>query len=110
MDIYDYEIERLTANPSDIRNSWVSGKPLFQFICNCTKKQPPCPHGCPTVIRGNEVDWPAQTPELQELIINDNRIPVSARDIRVEDLPAFAEIQRKADTALGRTPKPIPVA
>lgn len=58
--------------------------------------------GCLTQIRGG--GFVATRPELTEAIKADGRIPTSGEDVTVNDLPVFAEWQRKLDKELGRTP------
>ena len=57
--------------------------------------------GCLTLIRETVCDV-ADTPELTEAIRADERIPTSPRDITPEDLPVFAEWQRRLDKELER--------
>jgi hypothetical protein len=58
--------------------------------------------GCLTQIVSREMNfdgapYAAVTPELTEAILADDRIPPTPHDITPEDLPVFAEWQRKID-------------
>jgi len=109
-DKYDAAIEYLWKNPKEIRAAW--GRPithpggcLFQYVgpevCvehdGITKAS-----GCLTQIRrdrgyaafnpAGEIDM-----ELTEEIRNDERIPCIAVKVQLDDLPVFAEWQRRID-------------
>ncbi len=105
MDIYDLEIERLTANPELIEYSWKKCEPLFK-VCkhNNTHINLRNPAGCLTEIRSKTMAFPVGVcihphidTKLTEKIMNDERIPRSCKDIKVSDLPVFAEWQRVLD-------------
>lgn len=106
MDKYDLEVERLTKNPEFIYDSWNDAEPLFQVAARNTHRN----YGCLTQIRqeieiyskGIVHEYHAQTSELTKQIRNDERIPKNPKDIKVEDLPVFAEWQRKLDKELNR--------
>lgn len=110
MDIYDKEIERLTAKPYEIQASWMGAEPLFALVRPSDKKGVGyCPNGaqvgCLTAVKfGNYEAW---TPELTAAIRADSRIPSSTDDITVAILPVFAEWQRRIDKELGREPIPV---
>ena len=53
--------------------------------------------GCLTQIRAEPGFYAAATPDLTDAIAVDERLPSSPRDITPEDLPVFAEWQRKID-------------
>lgn len=102
-DKYDEAIEYLTEHPEEIYETWNSaisnselpGACLFRACSNDSKK---C-YGCLIQVRYRE--YPAQTPELTAAILADKRIP-PANEITVEDLPVFAEWQRRLDKELNR--------
>ncbi len=76
----------MADNPMAIAESWSNAELLFSF----------CGTGCLTIIKGNK-DYEAYTHELTKAIHADDRIPKNFADIMVEDLPVFAEWQRKID-------------
>lgn len=88
-DIYDAEIARLSANPDDIYDSWVAGKPLFAVL--------PGTCVCLTILRN--CSWSPKD-KIQTAIKSDERIPKHVQDIKVSDLPVFAEWQRRLDATL----------
>jgi hypothetical protein len=99
-DIYDEEIERLTANPQDIRDSWYDCRPLFK---TCKGEKGNSKTGCLTEIRNPNMGCivtihPHIDEQLTTQIMNDERIPRFVEDITVADLPVFAEWQRTLDT------------
>lgn len=106
-DKYDDAIEYLTKHPDRIRECWrnpsrTDAGCLFAFITpdgwHASVGGKAC--GCPTLIRADATFSPAWTPELTEIIRNDERIPKHEAHITVESLPAFAEIQRLADRTI----------
>lgn len=101
MDKYDIAIQNLTLldDPREILDAWGTPKSrngcLFDYAGRTST-----PHiGCLTQIRSN-VKFHAETPELTEKIRNDKRIPKYAGDIKLKDLPVFAEWQRRLDKEL----------
>lgn len=102
-DKYDKAVEYLTKHPDEIHFAWnrphtARGGCLFQYAQNTDSTTEFC--GCLTQIRGGfEV---AQTPELTEAILRDIRLPCDEDDITVDDLPIFAEWQRRIDKELNR--------
>jgi hypothetical protein len=110
-DIYDLEIERLTADPGQIRNAWLFGTPLFKFVTldgsnvitsASGKKLVDFSIGCLITIRHESGDraviHPSINDQLTDLIKGDNRIPdVDVTMLSVEHLPLFAAWQRKID-------------
>lgn len=118
-DKYDLAIDYLTAHPDEIVNAW--GDPerhkagcLFQYATRTSEKNHDWSIGCLTLIRRDSLDeksddfryrpepYVAETPELTRRIQNDERIPIRADDIQVEDLSVFAEWQRILDRELGQ--------
>ena len=100
-DAYDEAIEYLTAHPNEILDAWdyparKPGGVLFSIV---SKNNAMC-CGCLVQIAG--CAFKAQTPELTAAILADKRIPTNRESIRVEDLPVFAEWQRRIDHELGR--------
>lgn len=102
-DVYDEWVDYLTARPHLIEEHWSYATPLFSFVKNKNH-----PHGCPyrcgclTLIRaGTHV---AQTPELTAQIKADKRLPDDVSKITPDNLPVFAEWQRRIDQVLNRTP------
>ncbi len=59
--------------------------------------------GCLTQIHDDPDRYGAWTPELTKEIVADDRIPTQP-GITPENLPVFAEWQRKVDAALNREP------
>jgi len=105
-DKYDKAIDYLTENPDQIWNSWNEPHSypqgcLFMYVSKTEHTANNI--GCLTTIRRNDgFGKVACTPELTEAIRADERIPKGARDIKVEDLPVFAEWQRRLDKELNR--------
>ena len=97
-DIYDAEVERLTANPGDIHDSWCKAKLLFRFATpdghsGLRRDGKDC--GCLTMIRSSMgVAW---TDELTAAIRADERIPDMTQRMTPAHLPVFAEWQRRID-------------
>ena len=112
MDYYDKAVEYLENHPGQISRAWVkqdthvAGR-LFSFICptrepgvmNSDGKEV----GCPTMIRHCPHLYGAYTPELTDMIVADDGIPLDNTNIPVSSLRAFANVQRIADKALNRT-------
>lgn len=103
-DKYDEAIAYLTEHPDAIHTAWFSPRLhragcLFQF---CTpdgakgRRSDTLMCGCLTQVhgRGCNVAW---TDELTEAIEQDNRLPACIDDVQVDDLPVFAEWQRRLD-------------
>lgn len=99
MDKYDKEIAELTANPNEIYMHWVCASPLFQFA---TRRSLGSLIGCGCLTQVRSLAFEAETPELTASVRADKRIPKYAQDISVEDLPVFAEWQRRLDKELKR--------
>jgi len=95
-DKYDEEVAYLTEFSGYIHHAWNAANPLFGFVSMTGDEwtgDQQC--GCLTQIRvGDKEAW---LPELTKEIRADERIPTDAHDITVEDLPVFAEWQRKLD-------------
>ena len=109
-DIYDQEIEYLKRNPRQIYSHWNKSGPLFGRACN-PNHDTLSAIGCLTQIR-SEDHYNAQTPEITTLIREDSRIPYTPSyahkyagicSITLDDLPVFAEWQRKMDIEFQRT-------
>jgi hypothetical protein len=109
-DKYDRAIEYLTAHPEDIFHAWASApvhedetdpdiRGVEDMRCLFAATSEGC--GCLTQIRCGLL---GPTPEITEAIRADHRIPYDEREITVDDLPVFAEWQRKID-ALNKEPK-----
>jgi len=112
-DKYDHAIMYLTRNPMEIVPAWQSWNshpagclfaPVIPILENAegypgSQRRPDgkmC--GCLTEIRrGSALAW---TDELTEAIQADNRIPALPYSVRVENLQAFAEFQRRLDREL----------
>jgi len=103
-DKYDRAINYLKSHPDEIYDAWDDSlHKAHSPFAHCT----PSGHmdfvahgrcGCLTEIRGGtKVGW---TPELTDEIRNDGRIPSSPQGITVDDLPVFAEWQRRLDKEL----------
>lgn len=111
MDKYDRAVLFLKKHPSEITRAWFESGPearkrahcLFQYVTPTGKAKlrsdgRPC--GCLTQVKiGCAVAW---TEALTQAIRTDVRIPSSYLKIRAEDLPIFAEWQRKLDRLLER--------
>lgn len=87
-DKYDEAIEHLTLHPSQIPSAWIDPSHhfagcLFTFVGSA----------CLTMIRNRPDKWTG-VPWHDE-IVADERIPSNSSAITVEDLPVFAEWQRK---------------
>ena len=112
-DKYDHAITYLTRNPMEIVPAWQSWNShpagcLFAPVIPILKNREGYPGsqrrpdgkmcGCLTEIRrGSSLAW---TDELTEAIQADNRIPALPYSVRVENLRAFAEFQRRLDREL----------
>jgi len=105
-DHYDHAVDYLTQRPVEIPVAW--GEPidhvagcLFQFVSPSGGPViDKCCFGCLTQIRKGLAQ--AYTPELTDLIRNDERIPSSGYEIKPAHLPLFADYQRLIDQELGR--------
>jgi len=114
-DKYDDAIEYLTTNPDKIFETWAEpqrrkGGCLFSAVTPSGRiweeRDDGQTCGCLTQIRGRDentnerlVAW---TTELTTAIRADDRLPNSECGITVENLPVFAEWQRKIDLILER--------
>lgn len=104
-DRYDAAIEYLTDAPEEIIDAWSNPTThpagcLFSYASNSeTAEEAFC--GCLTQIR-NSFAFSAPTAELTEAIRADKRIPYNEEDIKVRNLPVFAEWQRRLDKELNR--------
>lgn len=105
-DKYDLAIDYLTDNPEEIYSAW--GDPydhqagcLFYYA---TRKYSPnkVPEsiGCLTQIRQGVLYPDAETEKLTHEIAADERIPDKLGEVTVDDLPVFAEWQRRLDKEL----------
>ena len=115
MDKYDEAIAYFTKYPEEIGEAWAVGHKhhcLFQMTCGHVCRMDddededecyPAQCGCLTMVRENNGYWKAPTDELTDEISRDQRIPRKREDIRVSDLPVFAEWQRRLDKELCRT-------
>lgn len=103
-DKYDEQIARLLAAPNfqgAVYSDWMCCKGLFAFCTpSGTVAKPPgggaC--GCLTMVKAG--GWVAWTPELTAAVRADGRLPKSFLGIEPEQLPAFAEWQRRLDTEI----------
>lgn len=100
-DIYDEAVEYLTKHPEKIEEAWNYtdarvGGILFEYT------GPGC--GCLTQVKTGSELFKGPTPELEEAIRADPRIPLGVDSITVESLPVFAEWRRRLDKELGRRP------
>lgn len=103
-DKYDHAIEYLTANPGEIRDAWADpyvheAGCLFVYAFRGDSKHIPIDCGCLTLIKMGRNE--AETPELTDAIMRDDRIPIRSEAITIESLPVFAEWQRIIDAELG---------
>jgi hypothetical protein len=119
LDIYDRAIKAITKLPKkeqavEIHKQWTSGSALFKFVGGTVEfiegtNGETLQSGCLTMIRNcedgsyyqyvaiiNEKFDKALTKEIKE----DERIPKRSELITVEDLPVFAEWQRRIDTLI----------
>jgi len=108
-DRYDHAVAYLTAAPHEICEAWShpgtwAGRVahpagcLFRPAAETHKCDPSV--GCLTQIAdGHRL---AETSEITTMIRADTRIPLSPESITVDDLPVFAEWQRRLDTYFGR--------
>jgi hypothetical protein len=99
-DIYDQQIKELTKRPDLIENHWVDAKGLFKIIGQEPDNDNTLGSGCLTMIRNNTRCGAyikgVRDEELTEQIRKDKRIPKHSQ-IKIKDLPVFAEWQRKID-------------
>lgn len=109
-DKYDEAVEYLTEHPEEILQAWYlpSGAPEPDHIGHClfgivaTHESIGSHCGCLTQIAACGHYPEAETPELTKAIRADMRIPKKGSLVTVEDLPVFAEWQRRIDKELGR--------
>lgn len=102
-DKYDKAIDYLTENPDKIYSSWnFAGTNNQNPIASCLFDSvgPFLECGCLTQVKYDGAK--AASFSLARDIYNDNRIP-KPDNITVEDLPVFAEWQRRIDKELGRS-------
>jgi hypothetical protein len=103
LDKYDKAVAYLTNRPEEIREAWYSPRLhpagcLFTFVSSDYTSYVSI--GCLTTIRlGPHV---AETPALTEAIRADKRLPKDLLDITADNLPVFAEWQRRLDRELQR--------
>ena len=105
LDKYDAQIQRIitSENPEEvIRFEWGHGIGLFDFCTQDRRAYTPDGRkvGCLTMVRSGL--YHAETPELTAAIRADTRIPSDLRGITVDDLPIFADWQRRLDEELQR--------
>lgn len=121
MDKYDDAVAHLTARPGQIEDAWNhpyehEAGCLFGYCCRSDEWDPnivakalgtdgfvTC--GCLTQVRRSKTrsaPYVAGTADLTREIQDDDRIPDAPSHISVEDLPVFAEWQRRLDKELGR--------
>ena len=100
MDKYAKAIEFLTAHPDQINDAWnhppdhVAGC-LFDYAADRTGDDAA---GCLTMIRDNNNLFGIETmPELNQRILDDERIPKNQHAITIDNLHVFAEWQRELD-------------
>lgn len=110
-DKYDRAIEYLTENPHMIGHAWqrprfnAEAGCLFQFATptGTSAEYETENTGCLTMIRQYSYEMSAlgkdgkPDPVLTGMIRSDHRIPRHMEEIKVEDLPVFAEWQRRLD-------------
>lgn len=115
-DVYDRAVDYLSKNPGKIFDAWSvrlssfggclflyatrSGVQESIYIPGIDRPEEGAT-GCLTQIRLSEYKM-AATKKLSNQIRNDSRIPLGPDDIRISDLPTFAEWQRIIDAELGR--------
>ena len=104
-DKYDKAIAHLTEHPEKILVAWGSApvrgskaevRGVLDMRCLFAATAPYC--GCLTQIRAGSK---GPTPELTAAIRAAHRIPSDECEITVDDLPVFAEWQRKIDALNG---------
>lgn len=102
-DKYDVAMDYLRANPDRVYDSWTAG-----FNCPLITEDGSCLFGatggagCGCLTQVSNGDHRADNPELTAAIRSDTRIPHYGADITVDDLPVFAEWQRRIDRELAR--------
>jgi hypothetical protein len=95
VNVFQDQIDRLTANPRQIPGEWLSGIGLFE--CRNINGS----FGCLTQIKTQSslfrkrAKGVAGLTDIIERIFADERIPTSSYDITPESLPAFAEYQEE---------------
>jgi hypothetical protein len=102
-DQYDKAVAYLTKHPDKIIYAWENpdgelGGRLFQFMGTTDGYGESC--GCLTQVKSGIRR--AKTPALTKAIRADARIPEGPQWITVNDLPVFAEWQRRLDKELKR--------
>lgn len=92
------EVEGGLSFSQVVNAHWCAVSPLFQYATPSDTRLRPDGRGCGclTMIR-KFPDCCAWTEELTEEIRSDERIPFSACTVTPEDLPVFAEWQRRLD-------------
>lgn len=104
MDKYDQAIAYLHEHPEEIEDAWHLGSHPAEclFVPTDGKLFADSQCGCLTQIAGDAYDYfSAPTLELTAEIRADHRIPHDVKDIRLEDLPVFAEWQRRLERERG---------
>lgn len=102
---YDEQMETLNKNPNYIHSHWMCGKGIFAWVGECPDDNPDIMSGCLTQIRNKTlglIDVKAiingmVDEKLTEEITNDERIPMSIKDVTIEHLPIFLEWRLKID-------------
>ena len=91
--VFEDEVERLANNPEKIYSSWGDFGPLFD---NCGKPSVGNPIGCLTQVKNSHWHWVAQTPEMTEKIMADDRIHYRPEELQdaVESEP---DIEKRKD-------------
>lgn len=111
MDKYDEAVAHLTRHPMQIGQAWreTTDHPagcLFSYVSpkgRLNKVPPWVDHCCGCLTQVRNRDCVAWTEELTQAIQADDRIPGDVVRITAEDLPVFAEWQRRIDKELNRT-------
>jgi hypothetical protein len=101
MNIYDEEIEFLTAHPEEIIMSWYGATGLFRSFKNDKSTLQHCPTECKSSVLSPYISFSPgideRIPQFIKDIQKDERIPANCDGITIESLPAFKEYQERWD-------------
>lgn len=113
VDYYDRAVAYFKEHPKAIDIAWFApretlGGLLFSF-CDDTrsgfsKTHNGLPCGCPAMIYGGDSQYAAQTETVTAMCVEADWLPSTVDRNEVSVLDKFAELQRRIDDALGRTP------
>ncbi len=108
MDKYDKQINDLIEFRKDFDDEWSFGHGIFKFLSiggSGFSEDQQKKYGCITMIRARPHEWCAETPEITNGVLFDDRLPNSSfvlSNLTCEQLEAMADWQRMLDLEFGR--------